>query len=308
MVDLDTFLTTLYVTVDDFCKLKPAARRRPGRDASLSVSEVVTLAMLSQWYRYRNQRDFCRFARGHLRAAFPRLPDRSQFNRLVRRHRDTIVAFALHLLENMQARQVEYEVLDTTGVPVRNVKRRTYGWLAGMANIGKCTRLGWFNGFRLLIAVTPYGEITGFCFATGSAKEQPMTEHLLALRAQARPAIPSVGQPALGPYVGDLGFAGDHTHAKWRALYGANVISQPQVNSHITWDEKSRRWLHSIRQIVETVYDKLTNFLRLDQERPHDLTGFQANLSAKVALHNFCIWLNRQLGRAPLAFAELLDW
>jgi hypothetical protein len=308
MVDLNTFLTALYVTVDDFCKLQPEAKRRPGRDASLNVSEVVTLAILSQWYCYRNQRDFYRCARRNLHAAFPTLPDRSQFNRLVRQNRDVITAFALHLVEIMQARQVNYEVLDTTGVPVRNIKRRGYGWLAGMANIGWCTRLGWFNGFRLLIATTPHGVIAGFCFAAGSAKEQPMTELLLALRSQARPSILSVGRPAQGPYLADQGFAGDRTHEMWHTLYSAHVISEPQVNSRDTWDEKSKRWLHSLRQIVETVYEKLTDFLRLDRERSHDLTGFQANLAAKVALHNFCIWLNRQLGRAPLAFAELIDW
>jgi hypothetical protein len=38
------------------------------------------------------------------------------------------------------------------------------------------------------------------------------------------------------------------------------------------------------------------------------LTGLQARLACKVALHNSCLWLNRQLGREPLAFAELLDW
>jgi hypothetical protein len=308
MVDLDTFLTALYVKVDDFCKSLPAAESRPGRDASLSVSEVVTLAIVSQWDCYRNQRGFYRYASRNLRAAFPALPDRSQFNRLMRQHRDVAAAFALHLVEIMQARQVAYEILDTTGVPVRNIKRRGYGWLVGMADIGKCTRLGWFNGFRLLISVTPQGVITGFCFGSGHAKEQPMTEQMLALRSEPRVVIPSVGRPALGPYVADQGFAGDNTHAKWRALYQADVISEPQVNSHTTWDKKTRHWLHSIRQIVETVYDKLTNFIRLDRERPHELTGFQANLTAKVALHNFCIWLNRQLGRAPLAFADLVDW
>jgi hypothetical protein len=41
---------------------------------------------------------------------------------------------------------------------------------------------------------------------------------------------------------------------------------------------------------------------------PHALDGFQARLAAKVALHNFCLWLNVQLGREPLAFADLLDW
>jgi hypothetical protein len=31
-------------------------------------------------------------------------------------------------------------------------------------------------------------------------------------------------------------------------------------------------------------------------------------LAARVALHNFCIWLNEQLSRPRLAFADLLSW
>jgi hypothetical protein len=31
-------------------------------------------------------------------------------------------------------------------------------------------------------------------------------------------------------------------------------------------------------------------------------------LAAKMALHNFCIWLNAQLGRPRLAFADLVAW
>jgi hypothetical protein len=308
MVDLDTFLTTLYVTVDDFCKSQLPVEIRPGPPASLSRSEVVTLAIMSQWYCYRNQRDFYGYATRHFRPAFPTLPHRSQFNRLVRGHRNAIVAFGLWLVEQMQARYVEYEILDTTGVPVRNVKRRGRGWLAGMANIGWCTRAGWYNGFRLLISVTPEGVITGFGFGEGSAKEQPLADTMLALRSQAQPMLPSVGRPAIGWYFADMGFAGDPNHELWRVHYGAEVITEPQVNSTKRWPKAWRYWLHSARQIIETVYGSLIGFFRLDKERPHDLTGFQANLAAKLALHNFCIWLNKQLGRAPLTFAQLLDW
>ena len=308
MVDMNTFLTTLYVMADDFCKSRLPAEKRPGPKASLCRSEVVTLAIFGQWYRFRGERDFYRMVEARLQSAFPTLPHRAQFNRLARRHREATVAFSLYLVELMQARQVAYEILDTTGVPVRNVKRRGSSWLAGEANIGWCTRLGWFFGFRLLISVTPEGVITGFGFAEGSAKEQPMTETLLALRNQAQPAIPSVGKPALGYYVADQGFAGDKTHKQWHILYGGDVISEPQINSKTVWPKELRRWLHSIRQLVETVYSWQMDFFRLDKIRSHDITGFHASLAAKVALHNFCIWLNKQAGRPLLAFADLLGW
>jgi len=59
---------------------------------------------------------------------------------------------------------------------------------------------------------------------------------------------------------------------------------------------------------VETVYEKLWHTFRLNRERPHDLSGLQACLAAKIALHNFCFWLNEQLGRPRLAFADLVTW
>ena len=308
MLDMDTFLITLYVMVDDFCKAQLPAEKRPGPRASLSRSEVITLALFGQWSRFRNQRDFYRFAEQKLRSAFPTLPDRSQFNRSVRGHRDAIVAFFLYLVDLLDGRKVSYEILDTSGVPVRNVKRRGHGWLAGMANIGWCTRIGWFNGFRLLISANPEGAITGYGFGEGSAKEQPLAETMLALRHQADPAIPNVGGPALGFYVADTGFEGEENHHRWLLLYKAYVMCHPKSNSKKAWPKAWRRWLHSLRQVVETVYAKLMEFFRLDRERPHDITGFMANLAAKVALHNFCIWLNKRLGRAPLVFADLLGW
>ena len=80
----DTFLTTLYVMVDDFCHSQPP-KRRPGPQASLSESEVITLAIFARWGRFCGERgDFYRYARRCLHDAFPTLPDRSQFNRLVR--------------------------------------------------------------------------------------------------------------------------------------------------------------------------------------------------------------------------------
>jgi hypothetical protein len=63
-----------------------------------------------------------------------------------------------------------------------------------------------------------------------------------------------------------------------------------------------------IRQIVESVYDKLFNTFDLWQERPHELKGLRARLAARMALHNFCIWFDDQLGRPRLAFADLLGW
>jgi hypothetical protein len=228
MLDVDTFLTTLYVMVDDFCHSQPP-KRRPGPQASLSESEVITLAIFARWGRFCGERDFYRYARGRLHDAFPTLPDRSQFNRLVRSCVGLIEEVALHLALMPNARGGAcYEALDTSAMPVRDAKRRGEGWLAGYADIGWSNSLGWYEGFRLLVAVDPTGVITGFGFASASTKDQPLAETFFALRARPDPRLGSAGSAASGPYVVDKGFEGEDNHRRWLDRYGARVICPPK--------------------------------------------------------------------------------
>lgn len=309
MLDVDTFLTTLYVMVDDFCQSHPP-KRRPGPKASLSASEVVTLAIFARWSRFANERDFYRYAGGRLiRDAFPTLPDRSQFNRLVRSHVELIEALCMHLVVLLDARKSHaYEALDTSAMPVRDAKRRGAGWLAGYADIGWSNSLGWYEGFSLLIAVDPSGVITGFCFGAASTADQQMAETFFAVRARPNPRLGGVGSAASVPYVVDKGFEGADNHRRWSECYGARLICPPKRNARQVWPKPLRRWVAGIRQIVEGAYDKLFNTFGLWRERAHELSGLRARLAARVALHNFCIWLNEQLGRPRLAFADLLGW
>lgn len=302
MIDVDTFLTTLYAIVDDGCQSHPEwATSQPGPDASLSLSEVITLALFGQWDVFSSERAFYRYAEYHLRSAFPRLPARSQFNRQMRLHRDAIIAFGQEVLKQMDAHNCPYEVIDSTGVAVRHYKRRKTGWLAGRANIGWSNRLGWYHGFHLLLAVTPSGAITGYGFGPASTNDKRLAQCLFGARLNPTSRLPSAGQPALHEYVADKPERG-------KAPVLAKVVTAPHPTSAQRWPKALRRWLAGLRQIIETVNDKLLNTFRLDRERPHDLAGFQACLAAKVSLHTFCIWLNGQFGREPLAFADLIVW
>ena len=308
MIDFETFLTELYVMVDDFCKSKPIVKRQAGRQASLSTSEVVTLAIAGQWYWFGSERGFYRYLVTHFGQAFPSLPNRSQLNRLLRENTETTIAFSHYLVKQLGATKVPYEAIDASAVPTRDIHRRGNGWLPGLADYGKSNRLGFYEGFHLLLSVTPIGVITGFGFGSASTKDATLAETFFAARAQPHPQLTSVGSPALGSYLADKGFSLSLKKQEWLSLYGAHVISAPKRNNkQIKWPKQLRRWLASLRQIVETVFEKLHNTFRLAQERPHDLTGFQARLASKVALHNFCIWLNLRLDRQPLAFAELIQ-
>lgn len=209
MVDIDTFLTILYVMVADFCKQQLALEApRPGPAAALTQAEVVTLARFGQWQPFGSERGFYRSAQRHLRAAFPTLPDRSQFTRLLRQHADAVVACFRHLGQGLQAQHWAYETLDGTAAPTRDANRRGQGWLPGLADIGWSNRLGWYEGFHVLLSVNPIGVITGVGFGAASVKDQRLAETFFAVRHTPHPRLASVGAPALGVYVTDRGFEG----------------------------------------------------------------------------------------------------
>jgi hypothetical protein len=114
MLDVDTFLTALYVIVDDLCQSQASEQRRPGPPASLCQSEVVTLSIFARWSRFASESDFYRYAEAHLRGAFPNLPDRSQFNRLVRFYADALEEIAVKLGETLKGEPHPYQALDSS--------------------------------------------------------------------------------------------------------------------------------------------------------------------------------------------------
>ncbi len=194
MLDPATFLVELYVAADVFCKQQLEPERQPGPAPALDRAEVLTLALFSQWQPFPSEAAFCRWATTHLRPLLPTLPSRPQFNRLVRHWSEAITAFALGLGRDLAATDHAFEVIDGTGVRVRNAKRRGTGWLAGLADIGACSRLGWYKGLRLLVSVTPRGAITGWGLGPASTNDRALADTFFAAR-QARGA-PAQRRPA----------------------------------------------------------------------------------------------------------------
>ncbi len=62
-MDLDSLLTSLYVSIDEWWQAhhRPTTRKL-GRLALLAGSGVLTLGISARWPRFRSERDFWRFA------------------------------------------------------------------------------------------------------------------------------------------------------------------------------------------------------------------------------------------------------
>src|SRR6266568_1090023 len=121
-----------------------------------------------------SERAFYRYAERHLRTAFPTLTDRSQFNRLQQEYAPAITVFGLHLVALLDAQHCPYERVDSSGIPTRYSKLRGAGWLPGQADIGWSNRIGWVEGFHLLVSIAQTSLIIGFGFAPASNHDQEL--------------------------------------------------------------------------------------------------------------------------------------
>lgn len=295
-MDLEDLLVSLYVLVDEWWQRKcPPTPRKPGRPLSLSHSEVLTLAILAQWPRFRSERDFFRFADAHLRPYFPNLLSHGQLNRRIRALEPELKALQRDLAETLAESSAVYHVLDTTLVPaVVRVRAGRKGLFAGQAAFGRSvSKTEWVYGFKVALSVSPEGVVTAFGLAPANCDDRPIGEFLLI----------SDGHHA---YLADKGFSSVDCERRWLEEYGALVAATPQKSARRAWPKAACRWAAGRRQLIEGVIWQLKDYFGLERHRAKTLGGLLTRLAAKVAAYTCGQLLNDRLGRPLRHLADLM--
>ena len=295
-MDLDSFLVSLYVLVDDWWKLECSSEPpKTGRPALLSDSEVMTLAILAQWPRFRSERDFWRFAWAHLRSYFPNLCSQSQFNRRVRALEPEMRALQRAFARGLARSSAVYRVLDTTLLPAMvRVRASRKGLFCGQASFGRsASKTEWVYGFKVALVVDPEGVVSAFGLAPAASDERPIGEALIA-------------EDLHDAYLADKGFTGLEWERRWLEVYGALVAATPYDDSRRAWSQADRRWASGKRQIIEGVICQLKDFFSLERHRAKTLGGLLTRLAAKVVAYTCAQRINDSLGRPLRHLADLL--
>jgi hypothetical protein len=334
-IDLDTFLTTVYCIIDDWCQqhLVPQRAHRPGQRPELSDSEVLTLMVLAQWQAERSETAFLAYVGTHWRAYFPRLLSQSAFNRRARDLCGAVSQLGPTLAQHLAATQpgsAAYQVLDTVPVPLmRQCRGRRHRCFAAEADIGQGgSDDERYYGVQLLAVVDAGGWITGFVIGPASADDRWLAEALWRWRQDPTAPTPTaaemaavlgpshrrgggrrgpagplgpglgVGTPDPGPQLGDLGLRGAAWRAHWRAAYGVTVLTKDDYDGLPAAEEaRLDRWFCGWRQVVETVNGQLDAVFGLKFPRAHTYWGLLTRLGAKVAAHNLLLGINHLLDR-----------
>lgn len=339
-LDLDTFLTAVYVVVDELYQehLAPHKPVRRGKDAELSDSEVLTLAILCQWQGRRSEAAFLRYAVAHWHSYFPRLVCQEDFNRRARDLGGVLCALGPLIAARLGAvlpAAPRYQVFDGVPVPLmrrcRGDRPKCFDAEAAVGRGGSDD--DWYYGVCLLLSVDEAGSITGFVAGPANTGERWLAEALLRWRTDPSAPAPTAtqldhvlakskerggerrgptgplgpwlaaGAPATVAYLADLGFAGRHWQRHWQDHSDALVLTKRDFQElGGVVDRKAAASCHaSFRQVIETTNNFLDQFLGLKFPRARTYWGLITRLAAKVAAANLARYLNHCFGRSPFA-------
>jgi hypothetical protein len=337
-MDLDTFLTTLYVLVDDWYKaeMEDVVGHRRGPEPQMSDSEVLTVALAGQWRKgvpWQSERSVVRYMQKHGRHWFPTMLQRSAFNERVRNLWRLFVVLQQRVAAWLSSADDVYQSVDCAPLPACSLAQAARGkthwlWWSTLGCGGN--NGGWFYGDQLGAVVTPGGAVTGWLIAPAHIDDRWVLQALVSGRAgqmvlsgpphrertgkwgrlvspvgqRIGPRI-AVGQDTGQPYLADEGFNGARWQAWWRQ-YGAEVITVPPNNVAQPWTWPAKRWLSRRRQIVETVFARLDEVFGMKRLAAHSSWGQYTRVAAKLAAYNLGLWINQMLGRPLGTLATLL--
>ncbi|MFE1877678.1 IS982 family transposase [Streptomyces sp. NPDC059496] len=279
--NLETLATALYVRIDDSL----AGTRRPGRPPRLTDAELLTLAVMQALLGFASETRWLRFARAHLTAEFPYLPEQSGYNKRLRAATTLISRFIRTLARDTDLWHDDVWIVDSTPVECARsrptVKRSD---LAGWAGYGYCpSHSRFFWGLRLHLLCTPGGLPIAWALANPKIDEREVLADMLTGDQDLLATHPKQ------TVVGDKDYVSKHLDT-FMAHHGLTLLRPSYRNLKARPGE---HLLKPIRQLIESVNDTLKGQLDLERHGARTPAGVLARVGQRILALTAAIWHNR---------------
>jgi hypothetical protein len=271
-------LIAMFCDIDDFCKafvpvytrhLLQAGRRRRQRQATLTLSEIMTLLVAFHCSHYRTFKHYyTAHVAPHLRPYFPQLVSYTRFVELMPQALIPLCCY----LQTRKGRCTGIAFIDSTALAVCHNRRiATHKVFKGWAARGK-TSMGWFYGFKLHLIVNDEGELLAFQLTPGHVDDR-------------RP-VPRLAKGLFGQLFGDRGYISQVLHdVLWGQ--GLELLTNVRRNMKNRLMRLEDKLLLRKRALIETINDQLKNISQIEHTRHRSVTGFMVNLVAGLIAYSY---------------------
>jgi hypothetical protein len=275
------------VKIDD----EIGGRRRRGRPALLTDSELVCLAVAQALLGYQSEARWLRFAGRYLAGMFPYLPQRPGYNKRLRAALPLVKRIIRELAMDSDFWFDTHWIVDSTPVECGRsrptVKRSD---MAGWAGYGYCaSHSRFFWGLRLFLVCTPTGMPILWALANPKMDEREVLSAML----DREPRLVT-DRPGL-LMIADKGFASKEFEADL-AFRGTQML-RPSFKREKR--RKGENLLKSVRQLIESVNDTLKGQLDLEQHGGRTFEGVAIRVAQRILAMTAAIWHNHKT-RQPI--------
>ena len=275
---MNNSILPLFSQLDDFCQtfvptfktkqLESGVVRRH-RQATLVLSEVMTILVWFQQSGYRTFKDFyLKEVCQNLRDEFPKLVS---YNRFVELMPAALVPLCCYL-QTRKGRTAGIAFIDSLPLAVCHNRRiPSHKVFATVAERGKSS-VDWFFGFKLHLIVNDQGELLAF--------------HLTAGNVDDRKPVPSLARGLYGKLIGDRGYI-SKTLQEVLSEQNLQLITKIKKNMKNRLLSVFDQILLRKRALIETINDQLKNICQIEHTRHRSTTNFLVNVIAALIAYTY---------------------
>jgi len=288
----EDLILVIFVLVDDlYKKVAPkAVKHRPNiNKAILSDSEVITISLCGEIMGIDSEKAWYSFVKKNYRHLFPKMCDRSQFNRTRRN-----LTQVMNLIFTQIATNFENEVLIVDSFPLEVCKfgrakfcktfreeGATYSYNASKNEI--------FFGYKVHAITTSEGAVKLFEITPANVDDRKGLEDFSAVL------------PVNSIVIADKGYQ-SHNLEKNLADIGISLFALRRNNSIQNYPANFRQMIFKMRRRIETDFSQLSTQFNIERVLAKKFQGLCVRILTKFLAFNLCLFIMRNLYIKSLIF------
>ena len=286
--NLTDLFTIIYTIVDDiYNNIIPITirNRRNIKDSKLSDSEIITINIVGELLTIDSKKAFFGLLRREYKVLFPKLGDRTRFNRTKRNLHAVIREIREHISLFIQCQSNNIRVIDSMPIPVCEFGRAHFSkCFKGEASYGRCrSKKETYFGFKFHALTTVYGFLTDYFITPANIDDRNAVWGLCY-------KYNSIS------IIGDKGYISKRLTPESKSKRNIDLLFLKRENSKDNYSKEVRQLLFKVRMRIETSFSQLSEQLNLSKVKSKSMLGFITRTSIKVLAHNISFLINKLMG------------
>ena len=286
--NLTDLFTIIFTIVDDiYNDIIPIniRNRRNIKDSKLSDSEIITISIVGELLTIDSEKAFFSLLSREYSKLFPKLGDRTRFNRTKRNLHSVINEIREYISLYIQSYSNNIRVIDSMPIPVCEFGRAHFSkCFKGEASYGVCpSKKQTYFGFKFHALTTVDGFLTDYVITPANIDDRNAVWDLCA-------KYNSIS------IIGDKGYINKRLTPELKTEKDINLLFLKRGNSKYNYPKQIRQLIFKVRRRIETSFSQLTEQLNLNKVKSKSMLGFITRISIKVLGHNISFLINKLIG------------